>query len=549
MNKIIIKHLSGSKAGQVQEFTPDTFTALSFGRAPGSTVQYDERDDLVSREHAKITKPGGDNDTFIITDLNSRNGTYLNKKRILGTASLSPEDIIQLGLGGPEFQFDLDPRPENAAQASGVSDKVAIQMTRKGLDTQASPGSPTGKTFVSRATVERLLSDYQASSRKTLTTLAAAIIGIVIVVAGVALYFNLSTSRTTQPTMTPAEIAKKYGQAVVFIEASWNLIHIISGQQVYHHVLSDPDCQQCLAYVEINGRIHPWLTVDKEARDLPVQGTHTGSGFAVTNNGFILTNRQVAATWNNRWNFPTAHPGRVYSVRPSAAESSGDMLFDVLTSQFRPLTAQDRTNLAAWVPANERYLVEHKPRELFSFMVRDSGVKSFEGRINYLNVTFPNSKLRIPARSVRTSDRHDVALLKIDLPGPIQKIDLYDGHKTIQAGDAVTVLGYPSVLLAAAIPAKPLSEQTVTTATLMVTGGLIGKVVGGIIESTGQFSDVYQLTMNATGLNNNGGPVFDDHGRVIGIFTSSLQADVPISFAVPIRLGRELMDITPGSNQ
>jgi S1-C subfamily serine protease len=52
---------------------------------------------------------------------------------------------------------------------------------------------------------------------------------------------------------------------------------------------------------------------------------------------------------------------------------------------------------------------------------------------------------------------------------------------------------------------------------------------------------VYQLTVNSTGAGNSGGPVFDDRGRVIGIFTSSNSLDVKVTFAVPIRYGMELM--------
>jgi S1-C subfamily serine protease len=153
---------------------------------------------------------------------------------------------------------------------------------------------------------------------------------------------------------------------------------------------------------------------------------------------------------------------------------------------------------------------------------------------------------------VRISDRHDLALLKIDLPGPTQKIDLHDSDNTNQAGDTVTVLGYPTVPLIAAAYARSQgdfdpTEATVIEPILTVTGGLIGKVVHAETEPSGQSSAVYQLMMNATGFGNNGGPVFDDHGRVIGVFTSSSQAEL-VNYAVPIRFGRELMAITSSVN-
>jgi serine protease Do len=63
--------------------------------------------------------------------------------------------------------------------------------------------------------------------------------------------------------------------------------------------------------------------------------------------------------------------------------------------------------------------------------------------------------------------------------------------------------------------------------------------VAEAIESS--IGDAYQLTINSTGAGNSGGPVFDDHGRAVGIFTLSIQKDAMITFAVPIRYGMELM--------
>lgn len=114
MQCIVLRHLSGSKAQQVESFPLDYFRELIIGRDPSATVKYDpDRDELVSRQHAKITHDINLTQ-FLITDLNSSNGTYLNHQRVIGTARIAPGDVIQLGLGGPEFQFDLEPRQLNA---------------------------------------------------------------------------------------------------------------------------------------------------------------------------------------------------------------------------------------------------------------------------------------------------------------------------------------------------------------------------------------------------------------------------------------------------
>ena len=83
MERIVLKHLSGSKANQVEEFPLNHVKELILGRDPSSTVKYDpDRDDLVGRQHAKITQDPNDPSQFIISDMNSRNGTFVNGENI-----------------------------------------------------------------------------------------------------------------------------------------------------------------------------------------------------------------------------------------------------------------------------------------------------------------------------------------------------------------------------------------------------------------------------------------------------------------------------------
>ena len=57
--------------------------------------------------------------------------------------------------------------------------------------------------------------------------------------------------------------------------------------------------------------------------------------------------------------------------------------------------------------------------------------------------------------------------------------------------------------------------------------------------------DSYQLSTNETGGGNSGGPVFDEKGRVIGIYTYGRTTDVTLGFCIPIRFGMELMGTQP----
>ncbi len=61
----------------------------------------------VSRQHAEIVK---DSTRFLIKDLNSRNGTYLNREKLKPNTNhaLKAGDTVQLGSDGPKFEFRLE---------------------------------------------------------------------------------------------------------------------------------------------------------------------------------------------------------------------------------------------------------------------------------------------------------------------------------------------------------------------------------------------------------------------------------------------------------
>ena len=78
--------LIDQKSGK--HFSIETY-ASSLGRHTGNTVAF-ANDALVSRQHAVILFV---NDKFFIQDLGSRNGTFLNGKR------LEPFQLMRLGTG------------------------------------------------------------------------------------------------------------------------------------------------------------------------------------------------------------------------------------------------------------------------------------------------------------------------------------------------------------------------------------------------------------------------------------------------------------------
>jgi pSer/pThr/pTyr-binding forkhead associated (FHA) protein len=88
--RILIRHVSGTKASQVEEVAVPDSGELTFGREPSCEVRFDKnQDDLVSRRHMRMVLSGRPPE-FSIADLGSRNGTFINKQRVSGTAPVRP---------------------------------------------------------------------------------------------------------------------------------------------------------------------------------------------------------------------------------------------------------------------------------------------------------------------------------------------------------------------------------------------------------------------------------------------------------------------------
>jgi S1-C subfamily serine protease len=214
---------------------------------------------------------------------------------------------------------------------------------------------------------------------------------------------------------------------------------------------------------------------------------------------------------------------------------------------------------SSWVPAQAKVVVEGKISAENLHIVQDSigFPNQVQGHNNALNVTPAGNRIRIAAQVARSSDAVDVSMLKIDLPSALKKVDLNDNYETIQPGARIVVMGYPGVSpqIVQVVGSKDAFAQGNVQASIpvpTVSDGNVGRVIrngannvndGGIYSTMG---DYYQLAVNTTGAGNSGGPVFDDNGKVIGIFTATRsQGNTTVTFAVPIRYGMDLMGVTP----
>lgn len=581
--RIVIRHLSGSKVNQIDQFDLAGLQEITLGRDPKSTVAYDvARDDEVSRRHAVIRIKNDNELYFRIADLNSSNGTMLNGERIGGEVELLPEDVVELGSGGPKFIFDVQPRPASlpsrtrsmgavdaaatrivaATQAGATAERSVVPETQeRGAGTTAATTSSTpARTPVGKATIMRMLSDERRSSRQVWIAAIAAVV-VLAIVGGGAIWWHGQSVATQLQQQVAAEAArteavrteaadalsksigikpddiKRLGEATVYIHNQWQLYDRDSGRPIYQKMIKvGDDMLPAIVRLE-DGRLVRWLTLDSDRTNFykPIGSDHTGSGFVVGEQGFILTNRHVAAGWSweyedfrsNSWN-----RGSVYNIRSDRHETERNV------DNVRALNS--------WIPQNGGYLFEGARAYPLS-----NGERDFFGRNDVLTVQFPGTRNDINASLVRASIDADVAEIKIDSTQALSKLELAEDN-SVQIGQKIILLGYPGVsqetiAVQQSTEGGRVHERTIYIPEPTVTEGVVAKMPtkddrrdNNAMALFGTTGDTYQLDIFAAP-GHSGGPVLNSAGKVIALLSMKRTMAEHVSFAVPVSYVRELM--------
>ncbi len=126
MARLILQTAEGQQAIELRPVN-------SLGRHPNNTIQL--LDKIVSKEHCIIELRS---DHFVLRDLGSLNGTFINNERVRGEAPLKHNDEIALGSTRGRFED-----PVASAQDPGRSPSSVVLM-------KVSPTRPVSPSAAAR---------------------------------------------------------------------------------------------------------------------------------------------------------------------------------------------------------------------------------------------------------------------------------------------------------------------------------------------------------------------------------------------------------------
>ncbi len=254
----MLTHLSGGQAGRREILDHDP---IRLGRAPDNDVVFTTQDLRASAHHAEIRLEG---DRFVIRDLQSTNGTYLNGVRIQ-QASLHPGCVIQFGRKGPHLLFDV--------KAKQDVDKIIQRPWTRGTTISPSAGwrampidelsDRPSRRFGGR-TVELMIDAAIRQASSPWRRLVALLVILTALAVTLLVYLGIIRREadglpSSAPTNTFAHIAERNQSAVVLVTVTFE-------------------------FVDQHGQVVS-------------QGTSEGTGFAIDARGLIATNYHIIRPW------------------------------------------------------------------------------------------------------------------------------------------------------------------------------------------------------------------------------------------------------------
>jgi S1-C subfamily serine protease len=291
--------VSGGRAGHREIFDK---AYIGCGRHPLSDLRFDAEKDLdVSTRHAAVALQG---ERYVLRDLSSRNGTFVNGHKVDADTELSDGDKLRFGAQGPEVEFHVV-REGAEPLITAVKGPAAAARTAPPAP-QAAP-TPAAKAGPSATTVLRAQVSEQAARFRALMIA----LGIVVVGAAAVLLWQGRTARQQVATLGTALDSLSHQLAALRaaqVRADSEAAALRTQIAESRNTRQRDSLQQNLAVVQQRQRgITAAQSVDWGAinransraiamiyvRFADTTRMWTGTGFSVSPDGLLLTNRHV----------------------------------------------------------------------------------------------------------------------------------------------------------------------------------------------------------------------------------------------------------------
>ncbi len=473
--------LSGTRAGQTDVFSQ---SQIGIGRHPHSELKFDPDRDLdVSSRHASITLAG---DVYVLRDLGSTNGTFINGKRLTDDHVLASGETIRFGINGPEVQFTAITTPRAPASAGAEATPQGTQVfgSQPGTGAPPPPLKPTPEHLpVLRrppgpGTTQKVRIEV-ARQTKQLRNTAIGLFALLVLLSGAYLWQAAETGRrlTEQRRVLLGQVDSLVTEIGSLAAGSEGLKTALDSARVEAEALK----RQLAATPNDAGLIN-----DLRARlEVAVRQQRTLAGAAQMDaRGITAANRDAIALVFVQ--FPN---GRVYTATGFAVKSD----------------------------PSGGYLVTNR-----HVVVDSSGARAVK-----IGVVFEGTRQNFKADIDKVSEHADLALLRVSVHRGVPVVKgLADSARGLEMGEPAAVLGFPLGIDIAG--GRDWSDLGVA-ATLTL--GTVSRILPDLLQL-----DSY----GAQG--SSGSPILNKSGSVIGVLYGGQQgSNGRILYGVPIRFVHQLL--------
>ncbi|HEX6806351.1 MAG TPA: FHA domain-containing protein, partial [Gemmatimonadaceae bacterium] len=192
--------LTGSRAGQRERFTK---SVIAIGRHPLCDFRFDPQQDLdVSTRHAEIRAVG---DGYVLVDIGSTNGTYVNGVRIARERRLESGDEISFGEFGPRVTVEIEgesgkQRLTSLEGSAPLGEAAPNGAWGKGAERGPSsePAPPATRSIVTEArSAVGAASVVPRRDARRMAPVAASLAAVIVIAAGGAYWLGHRNARAT----------------------------------------------------------------------------------------------------------------------------------------------------------------------------------------------------------------------------------------------------------------------------------------------------------------------------------------------------------------